>query len=67
MSEQELKKYRLTSLEDPSDEQLEALMQAAGDAARKRSAETEAHFLSELNRIIAEKQNKSAHKNGESA
>jgi len=67
MSEQELKKYRLTSLEDPSDEQLEALMQAAGDVARKRSAETEAHFLSELHRIIAEKQNKSSCKDGKSA
>ena len=44
MSEQELKKYRLTGVEEPTDEQLEALMHAAGEEARRRSAEADAKF-----------------------
>lgn len=61
MSEQELKKYRLTSMEDPTDEQLEALMAAAGDAVRKRSADTEKMFYAELQRVITERQRANAH------
>jgi len=35
MSEKELRAYRLSSLEDPTDEQLFALMAQVGEAIRK--------------------------------
>lgn len=54
MSEQELKKYRLTGAEEPSDEQLEALMRAAGDEARRRGAEAEAQFQAELEQLVSD-------------
>lgn len=54
MSEQELKKYRLTGSEEPSDEQLEALMRAAGDEARRRGAEAEAQFQAELEQLVSD-------------
>ncbi len=54
MSEQELKKYRLTSVEEPSDEQLEALMHAAGDEARRRGAEAEVQFQAELEQLVSD-------------
>ncbi len=54
MSEQELKKYRLTSVEEPTDEQLEALMHAAGEEARRRGAEAEAKFLAELEQLVSD-------------
>ncbi len=54
MSEQELKKYRLTSVEEPSEEQLEALMHAAGDEARRRGAEAEAQFQTELEQLVSD-------------
>lgn len=53
MSEQELKKYRLTSVEEPTDEQLEALMHAAGEEARRRGAEAEAKFRAELEQLVS--------------
>ena len=52
MSEQELKKYRLTGVEEPTDEQLEALMHAAGEEARRRSAEADAKFRAELEQLV---------------
>ena len=54
MSEQELKKYRLTSVEEPTDEQLEALMHAAGEEARRRGAEAEAKFRAELAQLVSD-------------
>ena len=54
MSEQELKKYRLTSAEEPTDEQLEALMHAAGEEARRRGAEAEAKFRAELEQLVSD-------------
>lgn len=54
MSEQELKKYRLTGVDDPTDEQLEALMHAAGEEARRRGAEAEAKFIAELEQLVSE-------------
>lgn len=53
MSEQELKKYRLTSVEEPTDEQLKALMHAAGEEARRRGAEAEAKFRAELEQLVS--------------
>ena len=46
MSEQELKSYRLSSLEDPTDEMLQALMEQIGESARKSTA----RFQAELHR-----------------
>ncbi|SHH53887.1 hypothetical protein SAMN05720766_11466, partial [Fibrobacter sp. UWH9] len=37
MADEELKKYRLSSMEEPSDEMLEALMEKVGAAARESS------------------------------
>lgn len=54
MSEPELKKYRLTGVEEPSDEQLEALMHAAGDEARRRGAEAETQFQAELEQLVSD-------------
>ncbi len=54
MSEQELKKYRLTGIEEPTDEQLEALMHAAGEEARRRGAEVEAKFRAELELLVSD-------------
>ena len=54
MSEQELKKYRLTSVEEPTDEQLEALMHAAGEEARRRGAEAEAKYRAELEQLVSD-------------
>ena len=53
MSEQELKKYRLTSVEEPTDEQLEALMHAAGEEARRRGAEAEGKYRAELEQLVS--------------
>jgi hypothetical protein len=54
MSEQELRKYRLTDVEEPTDEQLEALMHAAGEEARRRGAEAEAKFQNELEQLVSD-------------
>ena len=54
MSEQELKKYRLIGVEEPTEEQLEALMHAAGEEARRRGAEAEAKFRAELEQLVLE-------------
>ena len=54
MSEQELKKYRLTSEVEPTDEQLDALMEAAGEEARRKSAEAEAKFRAELEQLVSD-------------
>lgn len=54
MSEQELRKYRLTSVEEPTDEQLEALMHAAGEEARRRGAEAEAKYRAELEQLLSD-------------
>lgn len=44
MSEEVLHSYRLSSLEEPSDEMLYAIMQQVAQAARKSSAEAEANM-----------------------
>ena len=41
MADEELKKYRLSSMEEPSDEMLEALMEKVGAAARESSRKAE--------------------------
>lgn len=46
MSQQELTSYRLTSLEDPTDEMLQAIMEQFAESARRSTAK----FQAELNR-----------------
>ncbi|MCQ2105090.1 MAG: hypothetical protein MJZ26_04780 [Fibrobacter sp.] len=41
MADEELKKYRLSSMEEPSDEMLEAIMEKVGAAARESSRKAE--------------------------
>lgn len=42
MTDEELRSYRLTSTEEPSDEMLQAIMDKVGEAARASSARAEA-------------------------
>ena len=67
MSEKELRKYRLTSTNEPSDEHLKALMHAAGQEARSRWAKAEASFNNELRELVAKRQCKQSNNNGAGA
>ncbi|MCC8036906.1 MAG: hypothetical protein LIP02_02045 [Bacteroidales bacterium] len=61
MSEEELNSYRLTSMEEPSDEMLSAIMKEAAEDARKRGEEATRKYFDEINRqaqkIIDERNN----------
>lgn len=46
MSQQELKSYRLSSLQDPTDEMLQAIMEQVAESARRSTAK----FQAELHR-----------------
>ncbi len=48
MSEKEMHSFRLSSLEDPSDEMLETLMEQIGEAARKSMADADAEVRRRL-------------------
>ena len=54
MSEQELNSYRLTSLEEPSDEMLAAIMREAAEEATARWENAEKRFFEEL-RMMTQK------------
>lgn len=41
MSEQQLRSYRLTSMEEPTDEMLHAIMEKVAESARKSTARAE--------------------------
>ena len=57
MSEEELNSYRLTSLEEPSDEMLERIMADAAADARRRGEDADRRFFDELReRINKERQ-----------
>lgn len=57
MSEQELNSYHLTSMEEPTDEMLSAIMRDAAAEARLRGEEANRKFFGELrNRINKERQ-----------
>lgn len=50
MSEQQLRSYRLTSMEEPTDEMLHAIMEKVAEAARKsteRAEEAKRRMLAE--------------------
>ena len=44
MSKEELRSYRLNSMEDPTDEMLEAIMQGVKESARRSTANARAEF-----------------------
>ena len=46
MSQQELRSYRLASLQEPTDEMLHAIMEQVGESARRSTAK----FQAELHR-----------------
>ena len=48
MSEQELNSYRLTSLEEPTDEMLAQIMHEAAVDAKQKSEEAHKRFFAEL-------------------
>lgn len=65
MLEQELKKYRLTGINEPTDEQLKALMHIAEEEARRREAEAEAKFRAELEQLLSNNIADNTNGNGE--
>mgnify|MGYP003294594502 CR=1 FL=1 len=60
MSEQQLRSYRLTSTEEPTDEMLHAIMEKVADAARKSSARVACIHHQRLAEISAMKASKKA-------
>lgn len=53
MSEKELNAYRLTSLEEPTDEMLSAIMREAAEEATARWEAAERRFFQEINDMVA--------------
>ena len=51
MSTEELNAYRLTSLEEPTDEMLSAIMREAAEEAAERWRKAEERFLREINHM----------------
>lgn len=58
MSEQELNSYRFTSGEDPSDEQLSAIMEAALAEARHRAEEAQRRYKERYDKLYAQEYSK---------
>lgn len=54
MSEEVLRSYRLTSMEEPTDEMLHAIMEKVAEAARESTKRFEAEHLNRL-ALIARK------------
>lgn len=52
MSEKELNSYRLTSMEEPTDEMLAAIMKEAAADATKRWEEAEKRFFEQLRVMV---------------
>jgi len=53
MSEKELRSFRLSSLDDPTDEMLQMVMEQVGEAARKSMASAEAEVRRRLEAAMA--------------
>lgn len=51
MTEQELRSYRLNSMEEPTDEMLEAIMEKVAEAARESSRKAEEYKRKKLEEI----------------
>ncbi|MCD7713875.1 MAG: hypothetical protein LUI08_02960 [Prevotella sp.] len=54
MTEAELNSYRLTSLEEPTDEMLSAIMKEAAEDVRRSSKEVERRLMEQLRAQIEE-------------
>lgn len=54
MSESELHKYRLTGMEEPSDELMAALMERAAEEAKRKNEVAHKAFWAELDKIVKE-------------
>lgn len=55
MSEKELNAYRLTSMEEPSDEMLSAIMKEAAAEARTSTAKAVADYFNEISTMLQKK------------
>jgi len=53
MSQQELRSYRLTSLEEPTDEMLLAIMEQVAEAVRLSTAKADAYVKEQFEKIKA--------------
>ena len=53
MSDKELNAYRLTSMEEPTDEMLSAIMREAAEEATTRWEAAEQRFFQEINDMVA--------------
>ncbi len=56
MSESELRKYRLTGLEEPGDELMAALMERAAEEARRKNEVARRDFWKQVAQIIQERE-----------
>ena len=55
MSEQELNAYRLTSMEEPTDEMLSAIMKEAAEEATSSTNKALAEYFKEINDMMQRK------------
>lgn len=55
MEKQTIDDYRLTSLEEPSDEVLSQLMQEAADEASKKAANAHRRYFLQLQQVVSSK------------
>ena len=55
MSEEEINKYRLTSLEEPTDEMLSYIMREAAEEARKSNEAALRKYFDEISKMYKEK------------
>lgn len=63
MSQEELRSYRLNSMEEPTDEMLEAIMQGVRESARRSTANARAELarrFEEMKREIARRRKANA-------
>lgn len=51
MSEKEINAYRLTSLEEPTDEMLAYIMREVAEEARRTNEEAEARFFQQIREL----------------
>lgn len=52
MSEKELNSYRLTSMQEPSDEMLSAIMREAAEDAKQSTDAAENRFFGEISQMV---------------
>lgn len=53
MSEKEMNSYRLTSMEDPTDEMLATLMKEVAEEAKRKGQEATDKFFKQLDETVA--------------